>query len=41
MPLSVREISDRLEIEDVLIAYCDAIDNRSVDDFDSILQSML
>ena len=34
--LSLNEISDRLEINDVLIAYCDAIDNGSIDELDNI-----
>lgn len=34
--LSLAEISDRLEINDLLVRYCDAVDAGTVDDFDDI-----
>jgi hypothetical protein len=34
--LSIEEISDRLEIQDLLVAYSTAIDNRRFDDLDHV-----
>ena len=34
--LSIEEISDRLEIQDLLVAYSTAIDNRRFDDLDQV-----
>ena len=34
--LSQQEISDRLEIQDLLTAYCDAIDSQNWDALDDI-----
>lgn len=36
MTISVQEISDRLEINNLLIDYCTAVDNRDIDQFDVI-----
>lgn len=36
MTLSLQEISDRFEINDLLNAYCDAVDTVNIDDFDNI-----
>jgi ketosteroid isomerase-like protein len=36
MTLSLQEISDRLEIEQLLVRYCDAIDRRDWDAFRSV-----
>lgn len=37
--LSVQEMSDRLEIQDLLASYCDAIDSRNWDALDEIFTS--
>ena len=37
--LSQQEISDRLEIQDLLTAYCDAIDSQNWDALDDIFTS--
>lgn len=34
MPLSVQEMSDRFEIQDVLVGYCYAVDDRDFDRLD-------
>lgn len=36
MPLSLQEISDRIEINDLLIDYCEAVDSDDIDAFDQI-----
>lgn len=36
MTLSLQEISDRFEINDLLNAYCDAVDTVNIDAFDDI-----
>lgn len=36
MTLSLQEISDRFEINDLLNAYCDAVDTVNIDEFDNI-----
>lgn len=36
MTMSLQEISDRLEINDLLIDYCDAVDRGNIDAFDTI-----
>jgi hypothetical protein len=36
MALSLQEISDRIEIQDLLVAYSHAIDTRSWDDLDDV-----
>lgn len=36
MTLSLQEISDRLEINDLLISYCTAVDSGDIDRFDVI-----
>lgn len=33
MTMSIEEISDRLEIQDLLVRYCYAVDSRNFDDF--------
>jgi hypothetical protein len=37
--LSVQEISDRLEIQQLLVDYSTAIDNRRFDDLDKVFTS--
>jgi hypothetical protein len=37
--LSIQEISDRLEIQDLLARYCDAVDRQDWDAFDRIFTS--
>jgi len=37
--LSQTEMSDRLEIQDLLVSYCDAIDSRDWDALDDIFTS--
>jgi hypothetical protein len=39
MPLSLKEISDRMEINDLLIDYCEAVDSDDIDAFDNIFTS--
>jgi len=36
LPLTIQEISDRIEINDLLIRYCTAVDRRDWDAFDDI-----
>ena len=36
MPMSVQEISDRMEINNLLIDYCSAVDARDIDAFDNL-----
>ena len=36
MTMSLQEISDRLEINDLLISYCTAVDSDDIDRFDEI-----
>lgn len=36
MTMSLQEISDRLEINDLFINYCDAVDRMDIDRFDEI-----
>ena len=36
MSMSVQQLSDRIEIQDLLIAYCTAIDSKKFDDLDHI-----
>ncbi len=36
MALSVQEISDRIEINDLLIDYCSAVDSKDIEAFDRI-----
>ena len=36
MPMTLEEISDRFEINDLLIRYCTALDARNFDAFDEI-----
>ncbi|MGI9292860.1 MAG: nuclear transport factor 2 family protein [Pseudomonadales bacterium] len=36
MPMSVQEISDRMEINNLLIDYCGAVDARDIDAFDRL-----
>jgi len=36
MTLSLQEISDRLEIQDLIVEYCDAIDHCKIDRLDDI-----
>jgi ketosteroid isomerase-like protein len=36
MPLSLQEMSDRFEIQDLLVAYCYAVDNRDYDALDAV-----
>lgn len=36
MALSLQEISDRLEINDLLVDYCEAVDTVNIDAFDNI-----
>lgn len=36
MSLTLQNLSDRIEIEALLIGYCDAIDNKTIDDFDAL-----
>ena len=36
MTLSLQEISDRFEINDLLNAYCEAVDTVNIDEFDNI-----
>ena len=37
--LSQQELSDRFEIQDLLVAYCDAIDRRQWDALDDLFTS--
>lgn len=36
MPMSLEEISDRMEIQDLLVRYCYAVDHRNFDEFKTI-----
>ncbi len=36
MPMSIQEISDRMEINNLLIDYCSAVDERDFDAFDQL-----
>ena len=36
MTLSIEEISDRMEIQDLLVRYCYAVDHRDFDDFRNV-----
>ena len=36
MPLSLQEMSDRFEIQDLLVAYCYAVDDRDFDALDAV-----
>ena len=36
MTLSIQEISDRMEINDLIIDYSTAVDSGQIDDFDNI-----
>ena len=36
MVMSIKEISDRFEINDLLVRYCTAVDTRNFDLFDDI-----
>lgn len=36
MPLSIQEISDRFEIQDLIVAYCYAVDDRDFEALDDV-----
>src|SRR3546814_16557432 len=36
MTLTLQEMSDRFEIQDLLVAYCYAVDNQDFDDMDHV-----